>query len=177
MNKKEAVIQIPLDEFETVDVSEKAVEAQAAGFILGSSRLQKNRDLKIKLEQKVHKRIGVKGKLLTDKLFELIEGIYIVDKRGGAKGSEIKYYQVPPSLAAIQYAMDRILGKPTQHTEHIEEKTGILTVEHIIKGLVGKNDGEQKNGKVTGSGESKVIDIGVKGDGDEVDARLSGESV
>lgn len=140
-NEKENRLIIPLSEFETVDNSDKAVERQARGFILGSTKIQRNKEVKKKLEEKVVKRIGGKGKYLVDKLFELIEGVYVMEKAnnldGGGRGKTIKYYQVPPNLQAITYALDRVLGKPTVHTEHNEEKTGILIIENIIKDLAG----------------------------------------
>lgn len=131
-------IDIPLNELEVVDVSNKAVEKMARGFILGSKAIGNRSDIRSKLEEKVTKKIGVKGKYLVDKLFELIEGIYIVDKKGG---KEIRYYQIPPSLPAITYALDRVLGKPVVRSESMEEKKGVMVVEHIIRNLAG--DGQK----------------------------------
>lgn len=139
-------IIIPLEELRisAMDVSDKQVEKMARGFILGSQAIGRRRDIKQKLEDRVVKRIGTKGKYLTDKLFELIEGVYIVDKRGGTRGQDIRYYQVPPNLNAITYALDRVLGKPAARTEIAEEKKGIMVVESIIRNLAGGETVEKK---------------------------------
>lgn len=131
------VVQVPMSELEVVDVSDRNIERMARGFIMGTQAIGHRREIRQLLEEKVTKKIGRKGKYLTDKLFELIEGVYIVDKVGGKNGRGIRYYQVPPSLNAIIYALDRVLGKPAQHTEISEEKRGIILVEHVIKNLAG----------------------------------------
>jgi hypothetical protein len=95
------------------------------------------------LETKVTDRIGKKGKLLVDKLFELIDGVYIMEKKGGRDGKDIKYYQVPPNLSAITYALDRVLGKPKQVSEHTEERKGVMVIEHIIRNLAGEKTATQ----------------------------------
>lgn len=130
-------VLIPLSELETVDVSDRHVEKMAQGFIMGTQAIGRRKEVRELLEDKVVKRIGKKGKYLTDKLFELIEGVYVVDNRGKKDGREIRYYQVPPSLNAIIYALDRVLGKPTARTETNETKKGVVVVEHIIRSLAG----------------------------------------
>jgi len=142
-------ISIPLSELETVDVSEKHLEKMARGFIMGSQAIGRRREVRQELEDRVIKKIGKKGKYLTDKLFELIEGVYVIDKRGGKDGREVRYYQVPPNLQAIIYALDRVLGKPVTKTEITEEKKGIMVVEHIIRNLAGDNSSLQKSETVT----------------------------
>ena len=142
----EQVIQVPLSEFEVVDVSERKVEQMARGFIMGTQAIGRRREVRQELEERVTKKIGRKGKYLTDKLFELIEGVYIVDKRGGKDGREVRYYQVPPNLNAITYALDRVLGKPKQVQEINEEKKGIVIVEHIIRNLSGEKVKELSEG-------------------------------
>lgn len=168
------------NEIRVIDVSDKHLEKVARGYILGTQKFDNQRALKEKLESRVVKKIGRKGKWLTDKLFELIEGVYIVDKRGGKEGTTIKYYQVPPNLQAIIYALDRVLGKPKVVTEYNENKQGMVLVEHIIKGLVtnpkrnyeqneagknilgaggtgGKSGGGESAGDVAGSGDNKRV--------------------
>ena len=130
-------VAIPLSELAPVDVSEKAIEARARAFILGSQTHARRKEIREELEEKVTRKIGKKGKYLTDKLFELIEGVYVIDKRGGKDGREVRYYQVPPNLQAITYALDRVLGKPVARTEVSEEKKGIVIVESIIRNLAG----------------------------------------
>jgi hypothetical protein len=134
---KSVKMVVPLEELEMVDVSEKAVEKLARGFILGSTAIGRRKEVRELLEDKVVKKIGKKGKYLTDKLFELIEGVCIIerDHQVGKKGRSIKYYKVPPNLQAIIYALDRVLGKPTQHVEQSREKEGIVAIEQIIKNL------------------------------------------
>src|SRR3990167_9286822 len=91
----------PFAELTTLDVSEQHLEKMARGFIMGSQTVGRRNEIRELLEEKVTKKIGRKGKYLTDKLFELIEGVYVVDKRGGKNGRDIRYYQVPPNLNAI----------------------------------------------------------------------------
>lgn len=103
------------NEIISVDVSEKHVDKIARGYIVGSTAVGKRKDLRMVLEKRVVDTIGKKGKMLVDKLFELIEGVYVVDRVGKTKfGDEIRYYKVPPNLNAIIYALDRVLGKPKQ---------------------------------------------------------------
>lgn len=140
------MIDIPLEELRAIDTSDKNVEKMARGFILGSQHMARRKEIRGQLEDKVVRRIGKKGRYLTDKLFELIEGVSIVDKKSGADGRTIRYYTVPPNLNAIIYALDRVLGKPAQHIDKTEEKKGILVVEHIIKNLVKEPYGKNENG-------------------------------
>ena len=118
------------------------------------------------LEGKVTKRIGKKGKYLTDKLFELIDGIYIETNNDGKK---IKYYKQPPNLQAIIYALDRVLGKPKQYVERNDEKSGIVLVEHVIRNLAnspyGKNGSKQFNREIGGG--SSFIEGGSGGTVDD----------
>jgi len=152
------IIDIPLDELDAVDVSDKKVEQMARGFIMGSQAIGRRREIRQELEGRVTKKIGRKGKWLVDKLFELIEGVYVLDKRAGKNGTDIRYYQVPPNLNAIIYALDRVLGKPKQFIDTTEEKRGIILVEHVIKNLATNpyaKNGARKNivgGHVSGAG-------------------------
>ena len=143
-------VVIPLDELEVVNVTDKHLEKMARGFIMGSQAIGRRKEIRELLEEKVTKKIGRKGKYLTDKLFELIEGVYIVDKRGGKNGRDIRYYQVPPNLNAITYALDRVLGKPKVQIEQSQESKGIILVEHVIRNLANnpyKQNGQNGNGK------------------------------
>jgi len=128
-------ISVPLDELDVVDVSDKHVESMARGFIMGSQAIGRRKEVRELLEDKVVKRIGRKGKYITDKLFDLIEGVYITTTTNPGPNDPIRYYQRPPNLQAIMYALDRVLGKPAQHTEHIEEKRGVMVIESIIRNL------------------------------------------
>jgi len=131
----EIIIDIPASEVRPYipkEVTSEHIEKMARGFILGTQSLKQRKDVRMRLEERVTKRIGSKGKYLVDKIFELIDGVYIVDKVGG---KEVRYYKVPPNLAAIIYALDRVLGKPKAHIEKEETKKGIYVVESIIRNL------------------------------------------
>ena len=152
-------VHIPLEELEVVNVSDQHLEKMARGFIMGSQAIGKRKEIREELEKRVTKKIGSKGKYLTDKLFELIEGVYIVDKRGGKGGRDVRYYQVPPNLNAIIYALDRVLGKPKQQIEQTQESKGIILVEHVIRNLAnnpykknGQNGTQQDVGQLAGRG-------------------------
>lgn len=154
------LVEIPLSELETVDVSDKNVEKMARGFILGSQAIGRRKEIRDELETRVTKKIGKKGRYLTDKLFELIEGIYM-EERSDKHG--IRYYKVPPNLNAIIYALDRVLGKPTQHIEASEEKKGIILVEHVIRNLASnpyKNNDKRKQITSGGSIEESFAGAG-----------------
>src|SRR3990167_2088104 len=127
------IIETPKVPFKVLDNSSANVERMARGFILGTQNHTKQRKIKQALEERVIQRIGRKGKFLTDKLFELADGIYMQERTKDR--NTIKYYQVPPNLAAITYLIDRALGKPKQHTEISEEKRGVVVIESIIKNL------------------------------------------
>lgn len=158
-------VMIPLNELEVVDVSDKKIEAMARGFIMGSQAIGRRKEIRELLDEKVTKKIGKKGKYLTDKLFELIEGVYVVDKRGGKDGREIRYYQVPPSLNAITYALDRVLGKPKQAIETSQESKGIILVEHVIRNLAGNpyKNAKRRNGENTTGRDVQQLAAGTGG--------------
>ncbi len=111
-------IDIPLDELEAIDVSDKRMDKIASGYFLGKTAVGRRSDIRRVLEDKVINKIGNKGKYLTDKLFELVEGVHVTAsiKDQGVKGQQVKYYKVPPNLQAIIYCIDRVLGKPKQMT-------------------------------------------------------------
>ncbi|MDZ4210034.1 MAG: hypothetical protein U1C56_02540 [Candidatus Curtissbacteria bacterium] len=119
-------------EIEAVDISEKALEEIARGYILGTTAIGRRKEVRELLEQKVVGKIGKKGKYITDKLFELIDGVNIIQTINGQK---ISYYKVPPSLPAIIYALDRVLGKPETAKPEDKAREGIKVVESIIRNL------------------------------------------
>ena len=163
----DGVLMIPLNDLETVDVSDRHIEQMARGYIMGSQAIGRRKEIRELLEEKVTKKIGRKGKYLTDKLFELIEGVYVVDKRGGRNGRDVRYYQVPPNLNAIIYALDRVLGKPKQQIEASHESKGVILVEHVIRNLA--NNPYRNNGKrseQSGVGEDAGPKLGGRGTGD-----------
>jgi hypothetical protein len=130
------IIRVPLEEMAAVDISDKNIENMARGFILGNQAIGRRKEIKALLEDKVIGRIGKKGKKLTDKLFELVEGIYVVSSMNGEK---MKYYKTPPNLNAIIYCLDRVLGKPVTKAESADgDKKGIKIVSEIIENLAGE---------------------------------------
>ena|SRR3990167_838073 len=113
-------VNLPPNDIIAVDVSESQINKAAHGYFIGSTAVGRRKDIRRLLENRVVNTIGKKGKYLVDKLFELVEGIYIVDRSSPHKGKEeIRYYKVPPSLPAIIYALDRVLGKPKQLNEQV----------------------------------------------------------
>ena len=103
------------DTIEAIDVSDERAEKVARGYFVGSTAVGRRKDVRKMLEDKVITKIGKSGKLLVDKLFELVEGVAVVDRLSKVQGKEeVRYYKTPPNLAAIIYALDRVLGKPKQ---------------------------------------------------------------
>lgn len=125
-------------------IQEQHLEKIARGYIMGTNRISRRKDIRDKLEAKVVEKIGKKGKYLTDKLFELIEGVYVVSSD---KKETVKYYKQPPNLQAIMYALDRALGKPGSAQKEDPEGQGTTTVEQIIKSFADGSKEETK--KVT----------------------------
>lgn len=130
---------------EAVDMSEQQLEKRARGYFVGSKAIGRRGDVRKMLEEKVVDRIGKKGKYLVDKLFELIEGVYIVDRLKEVKGKEdIRYYKVPPNLQAIVYALDRVLGKPKQVNLSANFSLSQLLVSNNIKSPNGSGSGNNE---------------------------------
>ena len=169
MKQGNEVISIPLDELVVEDVSDRHLEQMARGFIMGTTAVGRRKEIREELEKKVTAKIGKKGKYLTDKLFELIEGVYIVDKKSGANGRDVRYYQVPPNLQAIIYALDRVLGKPKQQIESSERKEGVILVEHVIRNLAAnpyrKNERSESGGHIAGGSEGGALEGAAAGRG------------
>lgn len=161
-------VDIPLSDLAAIDVSDQNIEKMARGFYLGKTAYGRRKDVRKLLEDKVVDRVGRKGKWITDKLFELIEGVYMVDKENRIHGkSEVRYYKVPPNLNAIVYALDRVLGKPKQLSVQASFSLSQL--------LVGKSDGNSPRTIRSGnskeiSGESDILypdDLGVDATADQ----------
>lgn len=142
------------------EVYSQDVEKEAKNFLLGKNALSNKKKLRANLESKVIGRIGRQGSHLVDKLFELVDGIYMLDKNKGLNGRDIRYYRVPPNLEAIKYAIDRVLGKPTQHVEQSEEKSGIITVEHVIKKLADNPYGRIKETRPAAESAGETEEFG-----------------
>ena len=122
-----------------ISETDPEIENMARSYKSGLMSIGQKREIKRLLEDKVVKRIGRKGKLITNKLFELIDGVYVLDRsvHDGRGGKAIKYYQVQPNLNAIIYALDRVLGKPTQYSETDVTSGGEkITIANILDQLI-----------------------------------------
>lgn len=109
------LIHIPLDELEQIDISDGRIKSLAQDYFVGKQAIGRKKDVRHLLEKRVVDKIGKEGKFIVGKLFELIDGVYVVDKLKSVQGKEeVRYYKTPPSLNAIIYALDRVLGKPKQ---------------------------------------------------------------
>lgn len=110
-----------------------SLRSTARKYSEGKDSDRKRKELQKKLEEQVTGRIGDAGTLITDRLFELIDGAYVIQRMDG---KQIRFYKTPPNLKAIMYALDRVLGHPTQPIEQNNaEKEGMNTIAQIIKGL------------------------------------------
>lgn len=142
------------------DVQARHLERVARGYFLGNTQWNKNKAIKEKLEERVVKKVGSKGKFIVDKLFELINGVYIVEdekinpKTG--KIERIKSYREKPDLKAIMYALDRVLGRPTERVESFDENEGIRSIATILKSLATIKRKDDKRPIVTVEG--KVVE-------------------
>ena len=122
------------------DSQESHLKRVAQGYFANKNRVKTNMEIKAKIESQVVKAIGNEGKYLTDKLFELIEGVYIVrDIVQDPKTKKIKsfkYYKEKPDLKAITYALDRVLGKPGEDGNYGGEKgEGLSMMSEMLKNL------------------------------------------
>jgi hypothetical protein len=121
-----------LEGVQLVDLN-PGIRRTARKYREGKASARKRQELQKKLEEQVTGRIGDAGTLITDRLFELIDGAYIIQRMDG---KQIRFYKTPPNLKAIMYALDRVLGHPTQPIEqNRENQEGINTIEKIIKSL------------------------------------------
>lgn len=125
---------IPLEELKKDRVDERYLERVARATIMSLSSSADGSKRRRKLEKMVEKKIGKKSKWLVDKLFELAEGVFIIDKQDP---HGIRYYQSLPDREAIKYLLDRLLGRPTERVEDKTDKPGLVLIETIIKQLAG----------------------------------------
>lgn len=117
------------------DLSKEKVDEITNMYFVGDRAVGNRNEVRKLLEEHVIGNIGEKGKLLTDKLFELVEGIWQISSIQNVNGFEkVKAYRQPPNLNAIIYALDRVLGKPKQ----IEVKA-TFSLSKLLKGEI--NDG------------------------------------
>jgi len=88
---------------------------------------RKPRDEKFKLPiAKAEKRIADRLPMLIDRMFELSEGVLVeeIDRDGTPR-----IYQRPPDYKAIEYLVNRIMGKPTERQEVSQD--GGLTIQVV----------------------------------------------
>jgi len=104
---------------------------------------------KNKIQKKVDKAILKRTPFLLDKMFELAEGVYILDKH--IPGKMMRYYKTLPDRQAITWLWERALGK-TREAEApgagSELKEGLQAVESIIKTLADEKNEQRKERKV-----------------------------
>lgn len=86
---------------------------QNGGARPGAGRKPKAEKFKLPIA-KAEKKIADRLPWLVDKAMELAEGVVIQEP--DAEGSP-RIYQRPPDRQAIQYLLDRIMGKPTERKE------------------------------------------------------------
>jgi hypothetical protein len=78
--------------------------------------------------QVVEAKISEKLPWLADKLFELAEGVQVqkTDRRG-----RTRIYSEPPDRQAIEYLMDRVMGKPTQPISLVDKVREMAAAEGL----------------------------------------------
>lgn len=103
---------------------------EMVGDIMTDKPLSQQR--RARLQDTLEKKVSAKSKWIIDKIFELADGVYLVDKHDN---KEVKYYKRQPDLQALIYLVNRLLGSPTQKSEHVEETRGTLALEQIIHHL------------------------------------------
>lgn len=136
-----------------VDGSEKFLE-KVAKINIGRDRKLRGRNLEVqrkKVEHKINKALLKKTPWLLDKMFELAEGLYLLDKHEA--GRQIRYYKIIPDRQAITYLIDRAIGKPKEEDDPANaSKEGLLMVESIIKTLANGEKEKRIRAGATGSG-------------------------
>ena len=128
----EGGLEVPMEFVNLIDWDRIEARDKEAQAIFDYSK--RNKDEATKLNELIEKRVARRGGWLLKRLFELADGVYVIDK---VNGKNMRFYKSIPSLPAIAYLFDRILGKPTQKVESHETKEGVQTIEHIIKGIAG----------------------------------------
>ena len=150
---------MPIEELDTklqikkVDGSENFLKRVAKVNVMRDTKLRGN-DLAVKrkkVEEKIDRALLKKTPWLLDKMFELAEGLYILDKHD--PGRQIRYYKIIPDRQAIAYLMDRAIGKPKEEGNgNDESKKGLLMVESIIKTLANGEKEKRIRAGATGQG-------------------------
>lgn len=82
------------------------------------------------LKEQVEIKIIEKGQWLVDKLFELAEGVNIVDHM--KDGSVIRYYKTVPDRNALTYLLDRAFGKPVD-VKQIKNTNLTMDLSKLVK--------------------------------------------
>ena len=150
------LIEVPISELRgkqaneiiSMDISDERATKIADAYFIGDKAVGRRKDIRELFEQKITGAVGKKGKYLTNKLFELVEGVWVVDKFG-PHGEVLKVYKQKPDLAAIVYAIDRVLGKPTQKS---------VTATFSLADLVKKANEQRRSTIESGRGSDPVVD-------------------
>lgn len=159
---------IPVKQVATANIGDRHLEQLAKSWIVGDKVMGRQKDVRAVLEKKVVGRIGRKGKHLVDKLFELIEGVRVVQRvhKNAGGFEEIVAYKRPPDLQAIIYALDRVLGKPKQLNIQAN-----FSLSKLLIGNGESNDGSTRpNNNKTISEQSDLLypeDVGLESAADQ----------
>jgi len=98
---------------------------QNGGARPGAGRKPKDEKFKLPIA-KAEKRIADRLPTLIDRMFELSDGVLVQEH--DITGTP-RVYQKPPDRQALEYLVNRILGKPTERQE--QEQTGGLAIRII----------------------------------------------
>ena len=74
--------------------------------------------------RKAEKRIADRLPDLVDNMFILAEGVRVEKMTIGVDGPQTAVFQEPPNFKALEYLMNRIMGKPTERQEHEHSGAG-----------------------------------------------------
>lgn len=89
----------------------------------GAGRKPKDEKFKLPI-LKAERRIADKLPYLIDKQFELADGVLV--ERETQEG--VVVYRTPPDRQAIEYLLNRIMGKPTERREQDVHLNGGVTI-------------------------------------------------
>ena len=96
----------------------------------GLEPFQKGEDVRTYLERVVNLKVSGNADHLINKLLELADGVFLVDRF--IEGKELVYYKDKPDLKALMYLFDRVMGKPKETVAHESgKKQGLVTMEHL----------------------------------------------
>lgn len=89
-------------------------ESQHGGARPGAGRKRKAQKFETQI-QRAERQIADRLPLLVDRMFELADGVLVEDINPLLGTKSI--YQKPPDRSAIEYLVNRVMGKPTERTD------------------------------------------------------------